>query len=103
MCACVCSLSIFQEIRANITSPLARFAVSNLHPGSLYIASVYAFNAKGRSDPAVLPAAMLRLPEKQLTSEKGMYCRVVCIYITHTAHRPLYIYGGERVNTYIYV
>lgn len=63
---------VLQEIRANITSPLARFAVSNLHPGSLYIASVYAFNAKGRSDPAVLPAAMLRLPEKQLTSEKGM-------------------------------
>lgn len=60
-----------QEIRANFTSPLARFAVSNLHPGSLYIASIYAFNAKGRSDPAVLPAAMLRLPEKQLTSEKG--------------------------------
>jgi hypothetical protein len=51
---------------------MARFAVSNLHPGSLYVASVYAFNAKGRSDPAVLPAAMLRLPEKQLTSEKGM-------------------------------
>lgn len=99
MRVCVCSLFIFQEIRANITSPLARFAVSNLHPGSLYIASVYAFNAKGRSDPAVLPAAMLRLPEKQLTSEKGMYHRRVCIYsMRYIARRPLYIYGGERVN-----
>lgn len=62
-----------QEIRANITSPEARFAVSNLHPGSVYMASIYAFNAKGRSDPAVLPAAMLRLPEKQLTNEKGIH------------------------------
>lgn len=61
-----------QEIRANITSPLARFAVSNLHPGSTYVASIYAFNAKGRSNAAVLPVAMLRLPEKQLPSEKGV-------------------------------
>lgn len=50
---------------------MARFAVSNLHPGSVYIVSIYAFNTKGRSDPAVLPAAMLRPAEKQLTSEKG--------------------------------
>lgn len=60
-----------QDIRANFTSPVARFAVSNLHPGSVYIVSIYAFNSKGRSDPAVLPAAMLRPAEKQLTSEKG--------------------------------
>lgn len=64
--------SIFsQDIRANFTSPVARFAVSNLHPGSVYIISIYAFNSKGRSDPAVLPAAMLRPAEKQLTAEKG--------------------------------
>lgn len=50
---------------------MARFAVSNLHPGSVYIISIYAFNSKGRSDPAVLPAAMLRPAEKQLTAEKG--------------------------------
>lgn len=50
---------------------MARFAVSNLVPGSVYIISIYAFNSKGRSDPAVLPAAMLRPAEKQLTSEKG--------------------------------
>lgn len=60
-----------QDIRANFTSPVARFAVSNLHPGSVYIISIYAFNSKGRSDPAVLPAAMLRPAEKQLTAEKG--------------------------------
>ncbi|XP_055324788.1 protein turtle [Sitodiplosis mosellana] len=59
-----------QDIRANFTSPVARFAVSNLHPGSVYIISIYAFNSKGRSDPAVLPAAMLRPAEKQLTAEK---------------------------------
>lgn len=50
---------------------MARFAVSNLHPGNVYILSIYAFNSKGRSDPAVVPAAMLRPAEKQLTSEKG--------------------------------
>ena len=61
-----------QEIRANFTSPVPRFAVGSLQPGALYLASVYAFNSKGRSDPMVLNAAMLRLPEKQLTtSEKG--------------------------------
>lgn len=64
---------VLQEIKANYSSPVARFAVSNLHPGNLYILSIYAFNGKGRSEPAVLQAAMLRLPEKQLTSEKGEY------------------------------
>lgn len=65
------SVFFIQDIRANFTSPVARFAVSNLHPGSVYIISIYAFNSKGRSDPAVLPAAMLRPAEKQLTAEKG--------------------------------
>lgn len=72
---CVCCSFFSQDIRANFTSPVARFAVSNLHPGSVYIISIYAFNSKGRSDPAVLPAAMLRPAEKQLTAEKGKRMR----------------------------
>lgn len=61
------------ELRANYTSPIPRFQVSNsLLPGAVYLASVYAFNTKGRSDPTVVQAAMLRMPEKQLTSEKGI-------------------------------
>ncbi|XP_037921192.1 kin of IRRE-like protein 1 [Hermetia illucens] len=58
-----------QEIKSNYTSPVPRFAVSGLVPGSLYLVSVFAFNTKGRSDPTTLNAAMLRMPEKQLTSE----------------------------------
>ncbi|KAJ6639774.1 hypothetical protein Bhyg_12521, partial [Pseudolycoriella hygida] len=59
-----------QELRVNYTSPEPRFAVSNLEAGHAYIVAVYAFNGKGRSDPTILQTAMLRLPEKQLTSEK---------------------------------
>ncbi len=59
------------ELRANYTSPVPRFTVGSLSPGANYLASIYAFNTKGRSDPTTVQAAMLRLPEKQLTSEKG--------------------------------
>ncbi|XP_046804589.1 uncharacterized protein LOC124419400 [Lucilia cuprina] len=59
------------EIKANITSTIPRFTVSTLSPGGLYTLSVYAFNSKGRSDPTILSAAMLRMPEKQLTFEPG--------------------------------
>lgn len=62
----------FQELKANITSTSPRFAVSNLSPGSIYRIYIYAFNSKGRSEPAVINAAMLRMPEKQLTSEQSM-------------------------------
>lgn len=61
----------FQKVENKFTSELARFAVSNLYPGGAYMISVFAVNAKGRSEPVVLQASMLRLPEKQLTSEKG--------------------------------
>lgn len=62
-----------QEIKSNITSPVPRFSVASLSPGNVYILSVYAFNAKGRSDPTVLNAAMLRMPEKQLTERGEFY------------------------------
>lgn len=51
---------------------MPRFSVSSLTPGNVYILSVYAFNTKGRSDPIVMNAAMLRMPEKQLT-DKGEF------------------------------
>lgn len=59
-----------QDLRANTSSSLPRFGVGGLEPGAQYHAFVYAFNPKGRSDPVVLQASTLRLPEKQLTSEK---------------------------------
>lgn len=42
---------------------------------------MYAFNGKGRSDPLILQTAMLRLPEKQLTSEKGESFREILLLL----------------------
>jgi immunoglobulin superfamily member 9B len=66
------------ELRANTSSPVPRFTVNSLMPSAIYMASVYAFNAKGRSDPTNVQAAMLRMPEKP-TGEKGKkeFCRPV--------------------------
>lgn len=60
-----------QELQANMTAASAHFNVSQLEPGVLYHAYVYAYNEKGRSEPIVVQAGTLRLPEKQLTSESG--------------------------------
>lgn len=60
-----------QEIKANLSSPVARFAVTGLEPGAQYQAGLFSYNTKGRSEPVILQAATLRLPEKQLTQEKG--------------------------------
>ena len=59
------------ELRANYSSPVPRFTVNSLMPSAIYLASVYAFNTKGRSDPSVVQVPMLRMPEKQPTGEKG--------------------------------
>uniref|UniRef100_A0A1Y1NJZ5 Ig-like domain-containing protein n=1 Tax=Photinus pyralis TaxID=7054 RepID=A0A1Y1NJZ5_PHOPY len=59
-----------QEVKSNLSSPVARFSVGGLDPGAHYQAGLYSFNTKGRSEPVVLQAATLRLPEKQLTAEK---------------------------------
>lgn len=88
-----------QDIRANFTSPVARFAVSNLHPGGLYVVSIYAFNSKGRSDPAVLPAAMLRPAEKQLTSEKGKYSNKINSKVLSTRYF-LWKFTATHINTH---
>ena len=60
-----------QELRVNLSSPVPRFSVTNLDSGALYQACVFAYNDKGRSEPLVVQAGTLRLPEKQLTSEAG--------------------------------
>lgn len=60
-----------QELRANLTSPVPRFSVTQLESGALYQACVYAYNDKGRSEAMVVQAGTFRLPEKQLTSESG--------------------------------
>ncbi|EDW63172.2 uncharacterized protein Dvir_GJ11152 [Drosophila virilis] len=59
-----------KEIKANITSAVPRFTVSGLVPGNTYVLSISAYNSKGRSDPTIVNAAMLRMPEKQLTFEQ---------------------------------
>lgn len=60
-----------QEMKGNLSSPIARFAVAALEPGAHYQAALYSYNIKGRSEPVILQASTLRLPEKQLTAEKG--------------------------------
>lgn len=59
-----------QEVKANVSSPIPRFTINSLQPGGLYTVHVFAFNIKGRSDPLVIQAAMLRLPEKRLENGK---------------------------------
>lgn len=66
-----------QEIKNNLTSPVARFSVTNLEAGAQYQSALFSYNSKGRSEPVILQAATLRLPEKQLTAEKGKY---TCAY-----------------------
>ncbi|KAL1513584.1 hypothetical protein ABEB36_002979 [Hypothenemus hampei] len=62
-----------QEIKDNITSPVARFTVNNLESGAHYHAVVFAYNLKGRSEPVIMQASTLRLPEKQLTPERELH------------------------------
>lgn len=62
-----------QDVKANVTSPIPRFTINSLQPGGVYSLHVFAFNAKGRSDPSVLQAAMLRLPEKRLENGEYLY------------------------------
>ncbi|XP_046737245.1 hemicentin-2 isoform X1 [Diprion similis] len=58
-----------QDLRANLSSVVPRFSVTDLESGVLYQACIYAYNDKGRSEAMVVQAGTLRLPEKQLTSE----------------------------------
>ncbi|CAH1399327.1 unnamed protein product [Nezara viridula] len=54
----------------NMTSAVPRWTVFGLQPGINYEALVYSVNGKGRSEPMVLQAPTMRLPEKQLTAER---------------------------------
>jgi hypothetical protein len=58
-----------QELATNATSHSApRFFLGGLRPGTSYRAFIFSINAKGRSEPVVLHANSIRLPEKQLTT-----------------------------------
>lgn len=61
-----------QALLANMSSVVPRFTVAGLDPGNHYQACVYSINGKGRSEPVPVSAVTLRLPEKQLTSERGI-------------------------------
>lgn len=78
-----------QTIKANHSSPVARFSIVGLDPGAQYLAGLYAFNSKGRSEPVILQASTLRLPEKQLTAEKGTF--MMLRYVLKL--NPLVIFG----------
>ncbi|CAH0550104.1 unnamed protein product [Brassicogethes aeneus] len=49
-----------QDLKGNLTSPVARFSVTGLEAGAQYQAALFSYNAKGRSEPAILQAATLR-------------------------------------------
>ena len=53
-------------IVSQIQSPLPRFNVSGLQPGSSYILNVYAQNTKGASSPVTLYAFTIKEAEKQM-------------------------------------
>lgn len=79
-----------QELRANLTSMVPRFSVTQLESGALYQACIYAYNDKGRSEAMVVQAGTLRLPEKQLTSESGGYkSYILCYFILFSTFVPI--------------
>ncbi|XP_037949413.1 neural cell adhesion molecule 2 isoform X2 [Teleopsis dalmanni] len=75
----------FKEKKANITSTIPRFTISGLSPGGIYALFIYAINSKGRSDPITLTAAMLKPPEKQLTSESSGSLKNALIFSSITS------------------
>ncbi|XP_073998334.1 sidestep VII transmembrane protein isoform X2 [Rhodnius prolixus] len=60
-----------ETLAANLSSPVPRFTVLGLQPGLIYHAYIYSVNVKGHSDPIIIYAPTLRLPEKQLTADRG--------------------------------
>jgi hypothetical protein len=56
------NLAVVSEIQ----SPIPRFNISGLQPGSSYILHVYAQNAKGTSSPVTLYAFTIKEAEKQM-------------------------------------
>nr|CAH7769565.1 unnamed protein product [Callosobruchus chinensis] len=62
-----------QQLKSNLTSPVARFTVKEMEPGTQYHAVIFSYNSKGRGEPVILQATTLRLPEKQMTAEKDIH------------------------------
>jgi hypothetical protein len=82
-----------QVLRYNVSSAVPRFSVTGLEAGSHYQACVYSFNHKGRSEPVVIQASTLRLPEKQLTSEKGgLPARVHSLHLSFLSFLSIFAY-----------
>jgi len=63
--------SLSTKLKTNVSSHVPVFAVSGLEPGLSYTAHIYAFNNKGRSEPAMVPVYTTQLPETLITREKG--------------------------------
>jgi len=74
-----------QILRFNSSAPHAHFHVGGLEHGSQFHAFVYSYNGKGRSQPFVMLASTIRLPEKQLTAEKG---KIFKIHVSGTVREP---------------
>lgn len=68
----VINVLFYQEIVANVSSPVPRFTAVGLIPGTTYAAAVLAYNAKGRGDPYPLRASTLRPPEKHHVHDKSL-------------------------------
>lgn len=75
-----------QQIKGNFSSPVARFSVTGLEPGAQYQAGLFSYNSKGRSEPVIVQAATLRLPEKQLTQEKGKNRTTLKLFVHPCKH-----------------
>lgn len=69
-----------ETLAANLSSPVPRFTVLGLQPGLIYHAYIYSVNVKGHSDPIIIYAPTLRLPEKQLTADRGELVRLLLFF-----------------------
>lgn len=85
-------------MKSNLTSPVARFSVTNLEAGAQYQAALYSYNSKGRSEPVILQAATLRLPEKQLTAEKGKLATCVLKDLIKKDMKGAHIFRTFKLN-----
>jgi hypothetical protein len=68
------------KLKANLSSSIPAFAVSGLEPGHSFMAHVYAFNNKGRSDPSIVSVYTVGLPLKILTRETSKNMKLFTIF-----------------------
>ncbi|XP_011863327.1 PREDICTED: nephrin-like isoform X7 [Vollenhovia emeryi] len=74
----------------NQTSKVPVFSVSNLDPGSNYEVSIYATNAKGRSETVHFRATTLNLPERRTENSYAELCK---------SASPRYVLQQQRPET----